>query len=131
MAKIVTAAVIEDGGRVLLARRAKGQAHAGFWEFPGGKLEAGETEQACLARELFEEFGIRAAVLSHLCDSLYEYDRGAILLRAYRCAVLSGTPVLRVHDRILWAAKEALPGYALTPADRPIAEMLSREGAIS
>ncbi len=128
MARVVTAAVMVEHGRVLVARRAKGQSNAGKWEFPGGKLEPGETEQACLERELMEELGIEVTVGDFVQDSMYRYERGEILLRAYHVSRTGGEIRLTVHDEVRWVPVEALPQMDLTPADRPIA-MALLEGA--
>ncbi len=123
--KEVTAAIIAREGRILLLRRAPGQKHAGFWEFPGGKTEPGETPQACLARELQEELGIAGQVGAHLMDSPYAYPGGAINLRAFWFTWQRGELQLRVHDAAAWCLPAELPRYALTPADIPVAEALA------
>ncbi len=123
--KEVTAAVIAREGRILLLRRAPGQKHAGAWEFPGGKTEPGETPQDGLARELREELGIDGQVGEHILDSPYDYPGGAINLRAYRFIWLAGEMQLRVHDAAAWCLPAELTGYALTPADVPVAEYLA------
>ncbi len=126
--KDVTAAVIAREGRILILRRAPGQKHAGFWEFPGGKVEPGETAEACLARELQEELGISGQVGSHIMDSPYAYPGGAINLRAFRFDWGGGELHLRVHDAAAWCLPCELPGYALTPADIPVAQALAEAG---
>ncbi len=123
--KEVTAAVIRREGRILLLRRATGQKHAGSWEFPGGKTEPGETPEACLARELLEELGITGQVGAHLIDSPYDYPGGSINLRAYNFCWEGGAMQLRVHDAAAWCLPSELAGYALTPADIPVAEFLA------
>ncbi len=123
--KEVTAAVIAREGRILLLRRAPGQKHAGFWEFPGGKTEEGETPQACLERELQEELGITGETGAHIMDSPYAYPGGAINLRAYHFHWRGGELQLRVHDAAAWCLPQELPAYALTPADIPVAQALA------
>ena len=119
----VTAAIVIRDGRVLIARRAPGQKNAGMWEFPGGKVEAGETDERCLEREMFEEFGITGRTLSHVADSLYIYGAQGegILLCAYVFAWQDGAFELRVHDEIRWADARELCEVGLTPADIEIA----------
>ena len=124
--KEVTAAVIRREGRILLLRRAAGQNHAGSWEFPGGKTEPGETPQACLERELREELGIEGRTGAHLVDSPYDYPGGAINLRAFEFAWTGGEMELRVHDAAAWCLPAELAGYALAPADIPVAAFLAR-----
>lgn len=121
MAKIVTAAILVRQGRALAARRAPGQAHEGKWEFPGGKLETGETEEMCLEREMREEFGIRGKTGPHFADSLYAYEKGEILLRAYLFDWQQGEMIPTVHDKLLWAGAGQIETLDFTPADVPIA----------
>lgn len=86
---VVTAAIICDRDQVLLTRRGPGERHAGFWEFPGGKLHLGETLQECLERELFEELGVRSIVGSVICTSDFSYDHGTIRLVALETTIES------------------------------------------
>ncbi len=120
----VTAAVIYNNGKVLLTRRAPGEKHAGWWEFPGGKIEEGETPQMCLARELLEELEIETVIGNLKGESIFEYETGAIHLEAYEATILSGELTLHVHDEYQWVSVEKLKEFKLLPADRPIAEQL-------
>jgi 8-oxo-dGTP diphosphatase len=88
--KSVTAAIIKRDGRYLLARRAPRENLAGFWEFPGGKIEANETPEDCLIRELREELQLETRVLEHFCNSVYQYEKGAINLMTCRTKILDG-----------------------------------------
>jgi len=119
----VTAAIVLKDKRVLVARRAQGQKNAGMWEFPGGKVESGETDEVCLEREMYEEFGVNGKTLDHVTDSRYVYGAQgeSILLCAYVFEWLSGDFELRVHDDIRWADAQELERLALSPADVPIA----------
>jgi mutator protein MutT len=80
---VVTAAIIQRNDFVLLARRSCGQKLAGFWEFPGGKVEVGETPESCLVRELDEELGIEVEVHRKFAESLHQYDHGDFRIIAY------------------------------------------------
>ena len=122
---VVTAAIIRNGDKVLISRRMPGQRMAGYWEFPGGKIEAGESFQSCLERELMEEFKITAKAGKQIAESVYHDDYGTIRLVALSTDILAGKPVLTVHDRIAWVLPEDLLNYQLAPADIPIAEKLS------
>lgn len=122
--KTVTAAIIFDGGKVLICRRGPAEALAGSWEFPGGKVEEGETLQECLARELWEELGIRTRVLEVIAESEYHYDHGAIRLVGLRTEVLGGRIATTVHDAVEWVDIPRLTSYNLAPADVPIAVRL-------
>jgi len=123
----VTAAILVHEKKVLIARRGPGGNHPGKWEFPGGKVENGESPEACLARELKEEFDIAVEVENFFAESTYTYDHGTIRLLAYRTRWCSGVIRLLAHDRVAWVAPEDLPGYDLLPADVPLAERLGRE----
>jgi len=125
--KIVTAAIIRDENDFLIARRAPGQTHAGFWEFPGGKLEEGETPEQCLSRELEEEFGISARIGDFFFENIHSYAGGTILLKAYRVESYTGEICATVHDKIEWVESKLLLDHDLLPADIPIAAELHRQ----
>lgn len=122
----VTAAIIRKGDTVLLTRRKQGQRMAGYWEFPGGKLEEGETLQACLEREILEELGWKIQVGEIVATNIHSYERGDIYLVAMNAVILSGAPVLTVHDTMEWISAARLLEYQLAPADIPIAEELMK-----
>jgi 8-oxo-dGTP diphosphatase len=115
---IVTAAVIRDGERVLIARRESGHL-AGKWEFPGGKLEPGESPEQCLAREIREELGIEVCVGDIFAVVYHEYEFGPILLLAYECK-LAGKNALPQGDGVRWVSREDLEEFDFAPADLPI-----------
>jgi 8-oxo-dGTP diphosphatase len=122
--RIVTAAIIIEAPNVLITRRAPTEKLAGYWEFPGGKLEYGETLQKCLERELFEELGIQTAVSAVLAESIYHYDGGSIRLIGLETKILEGDIQLTVHDAAEWVHLEKLLELKLAPADIPIAEII-------
>lgn len=124
----VTAAVMEKDGRVLIARRKRGDRMADKWEFPGGKIERGETPEACLRREMLEEFGIDVAVGPLVGRSLHAYPQGEIDLMAYRVTHLSGDFLLHDHEEILWVRPDEMNSYDFSAADIPIAKILMRAG---
>ena len=120
----VTAGVIIDGHKVLIARRSSTENFAGGWEFPGGKLEQGKTEQECLARELREELGIDVEV-GDLCERVFhDYGTFRINLLAYYCTIVGGSLAMTVHDKYQWVEVGRLLEYDLLPADVPIARRL-------
>jgi len=126
--KIVTAAVIQRGDRILIAKRKHGKLHAGNWEFPGGTLEEGETCEECLKRELWEELAVRAEVGEFICSSEYEYTpEWTIRLMAFRATVISGVFNLNDHDEIRWVKPTELGDYEFPEADRPIIQRLLTE----
>ncbi|MCK5148186.1 (deoxy)nucleoside triphosphate pyrophosphohydrolase [bacterium] len=124
--KIVTCAVIFRNSSVLLARRRSGQSNEGYWEFPGGKIEDGETPQACLEREIFEELGIKCKAGRIIAESNYVYSTGTIRLIAMETEIFSDEFILSVHDRVQWISIDRLQEYLLTPADIPIAEIVQK-----
>ncbi|WP_370362893.1 (deoxy)nucleoside triphosphate pyrophosphohydrolase [Mucilaginibacter flavidus] len=95
---LVTAAIIRKEQHILIARRAQGRHLEGFWEFPGGKIEPGETPEACLKREVYEELGIQIMVDSFIMENQHDYPDKRISLQAYYCSFLSGTIRLLDHD---------------------------------
>jgi len=120
----VVAAVIKRGNRFLIARRAAHKAMPGKWEFPGGKVEAGESLEAALEREIFEEFGVRIRTGHYLTTAVHEYRDFTIELIAYYADYLEGEFSLTDHDRIAWVRKEDFPDYDLAEADLPVVHKL-------
>jgi 8-oxo-dGTP diphosphatase len=120
----VTAGIMERDGKILVARRKPGKHMGGKWEFPGGKMEAGETPQQTLARELEEELAVRAEVGGFLCSAAWEGDGLSLELLVYRVLSLEGEPVLREHQEIRWVEPGALGALDLADSDRKVAEEL-------
>ncbi|MDU4961808.1 MAG: (deoxy)nucleoside triphosphate pyrophosphohydrolase [Sporomusaceae bacterium] len=116
----VAVAVVINAGRCLIARRAPGRHLAGFWEFPGGKLEGGETPACCLQRELLEELAIEVAVDAFIAESCFTYESVRVRLLAYTARWESGSLTLRVHDDYAWVDAAAMTDYRWPPANAPI-----------
>jgi 8-oxo-dGTP diphosphatase len=114
---VVVAAVVIREGRVLLTRRAEGKHLAGMWEFPGGKLEDGESPEEALVRECREECGIEIEVAEILEVTHHRYPEKNLLLLFYRCALRSGEVRHLEVDEHAWVAPEDLGSYPLPPAD--------------
>ncbi|MDD2804018.1 MAG: (deoxy)nucleoside triphosphate pyrophosphohydrolase [Elusimicrobiales bacterium] len=125
--KQVTAAVIEKEGKILLAQRRRGDALGGKWEFPGGKLEPGETPEECLRRELREEFGVETKIGRFVCSSKFEYKHLPIELLVYRAEHLAGEFRLNEHDALAWVDLAGLAAYDLSAADIPVVKVLIEE----
>jgi len=120
----VTAGIIEQEGRILIARRRPGKHMGNKWEFPGGKIEPGETPQESLARELEEELALRAVVGTFLCSTSWEGDGISLELLVYRVDSVEGVPVLCEHQEIRWVTPAELPAFDLADSDRRVAEAL-------
>ena len=117
---IVAAAVVIESGRVLLTQRVEGQHLAGLWEFPGGKLERGESSEEALVRECREECGIEIEVAEILDVTFHRYPEKDVLLLFYRCLLVSGeVRHLQVADHA-WVAPKELDRYDLPPADQRV-----------
>lgn len=124
---LVAAVVLVDAdGRVLLAQRPAGKAMAGLWEFPGGKVDPGETPEAALIRELAEELGIdvAASCLAPFTFASHGYPDFHLLMPLYVCRRWSGIPVAREGQRLRWVRPSRLADYPMPPADKPLVAML-------
>jgi len=119
--KVVTAAIIMRDHKVLLTRRGPSGQLAGYWEFPGGKIEDGESLADCLKRELMEELGVLSVIGEIFAESEYHYDHGSFLLIAMYVRLLSDELKLTVHDQAEWVSVADLHTYRLAQADIPIA----------
>jgi 8-oxo-dGTP diphosphatase len=124
----VAAGVLVRGNRLFIARRGPGQRHAGLWEFPGGKVDPGETPEQALRREWVEELDVAVSVGAFLfaseADARPGSDADRIRLHFYRVECAGGDPRLLEHDRMAWATIAELADYPLAPADVPFAEAL-------
>lgn len=121
----VAAAIIEnEQGLLLIARRKPEKSQGGLWEFPGGKLEEGESPEACLRRELMEEMGIEIAVQKRFGVNEHSYGAIRIELAAYEAKLVAGEIKLIDHDEYRWVRKERLADYSFAPADIKFVAML-------
>ncbi len=130
----VVAGIVIEGGAVLLARRAEGQLFAGKWEFPGGKVEPGETFEAALDREFTEELGVGAQAFREYHRIRYRNTLGReVRVRFYLARRGPGIPRPLEVAEVVWVAGPDLPGYEFIPANRPVMERLTadlREGRL-
>jgi len=127
MIKVAAAFLIHDE-KVFIARRAPSHPLAGKWEFPGGKVEAGESVRACLARELAEEFGIKVAVGAFAAEAIHRREKKTFHILVHRTFWLAGDIVPVDHDRWAWAGPDELLEYDLLPADVELARHLLVNG---
>lgn len=119
-------ALIDVDGRILLAQRPEGKSMAGLWEFPGGKVEPGETPEAALIRELDEELGINTwqSCLAPLTFASHGYDDFHLLMPVFACRKWEGTPHPKEGQTLAWARVRELRDYPMPPADIPLIAML-------
>lgn len=116
----VVAAIIEKNGKILLAQRDADSDQAGLWEFPGGKVEPGESQPQALARELDEELGIVASVGDYVATNPWQQTERVIRLHAWRVEAFSGELQNRCHADFVWVTPEQAFDYPLAPADVPL-----------
>ena len=123
---VVAVALIDTDGRVLLAQRPAGKSLAGLWEFPGGKVELGETPEAALIRELSEELGIetKSSCLAPLTFPSHSYDDFHLLMPLFACRRWQGIPTPREGQNLAWARAQELRNYEMPPADIPLIPIL-------
>lgn len=122
--KKVIAGVILQGNKVLLAQRAGPGKLCGLWEFPGGKVEEGETERECLQRELLEELAIKIEVAGYVGSSFFVDNGVNYEMKAYLVTSFIGAPVLHEHQQIKWVSLPELSCYPMPDPDKPIVDML-------
>lgn len=122
--KKIAAAIIEKEGRILIARRGKQDELLGKWEFPGGKVEQGETLEQCLKRELMEELGINAEVGEYVTSSTFMHKDNLYEMCMFRVPSFEGLIQLHEHQEIKWVARQDLPNYDYPDPDLPIVSML-------
>lgn len=123
---VVAVALVDADGRVLIAQRPEGKAMAGLWEFPGGKVEAGERPEDALIRELAEELGItvKEACLAPFTFASHSYDSFHLLMPLYVCRRWEGIPSPRHHVALKWVRPRDMSGYPMPAADLPLIPML-------
>jgi len=123
---VVAVALLDADNRVLLTQRPEGKPMAGLWEFPGGKVHAGETPEAALIRELHEELGIdiRASCIAPLTFASHSYEKFHLLMPLYVCRQWRGRLTARENQNMAWVRARKLRDYPMPPADVPLIPVL-------
>ena len=123
---VAAAALVDIDGRVLIAQRPQGRSMAGLWEFPGGKVHAGETPEAALVRELQEELGIdtRQSCLAPVAFASHAYEDFHLLMPLFACRTWRGNPEGREGQQIAWVRPARLADYPMPAADQPLVAQL-------
>ena len=126
MVLVAACALLDEDGRVLLTRRPQGKPMAGLWEFPGGKVDAGETPEVALIRELREELGItvQARCLAPLTFASHSYESFHLLMPLYVCRRWEGDVEPLEGQEIAWVRSDKLQSYEMPPADIPLIPIL-------
>lgn len=123
----VTAAIIRDGDKVLICQRPKGKSCELLWEFPGGKIEPGETDEHCLIRECQEELGIIIKVLSVSSEVTFNYPQRTVHINFYICEIVDGTLQKKEHNDIRWVSPDQFYKFDFCPADNQVISIIESE----
>lgn len=123
----VVAAILKKDNKILIAKKKQGKPLAGYWEFPGGKVEKQETQEEALIRELKEEMDIKIEINDYIGESIYDYgDNKIVSLKGYTAIIESGNINLSDHDEYRWVTLEEIKGYKIAPADIPLIDFMKR-----
>lgn len=123
----VVGAVIESNNKILCAQRGPDKSLGNLWEFPGGKIEAGETKREALEREIKEELLCSIEVNERITTTRYEYDFGFVTLTTFHCKLISGVPTLTEHIDVKWLPISDLKSLNWAPADLPAIDLLTQQ----
>ncbi|MGT2926676.1 (deoxy)nucleoside triphosphate pyrophosphohydrolase [Streptococcus cuniculipharyngis] len=123
---VVAAAILKEG-KYFCAQRPKGKSLADFWEFPGGKLEQGESPKVALVREIKEEFDADIEILDYVNEASYDYDFGTVVMMTFEARLLSETLTLLEHQDSKWLEPHQLRTLNWAPVDRPAVNLLSKK----
>ncbi|WP_018143215.1 (deoxy)nucleoside triphosphate pyrophosphohydrolase [Alloscardovia criceti] len=121
--RVVAAAIIQDG-KIFCAQRPEGKDLAGFWEFPGGKIEAHEAPEEALKREIREEFGADIEVLDYINEASFDYAFGTVVMKTYYARLIQGPLTLLEHQDSTWLEPQSLHTLEWAPVDRAAVEIV-------
>lgn len=123
---VVAAAIIKED-KIFCAQRPEGKSLAGYWEFPGGKLEIGESPEEALIREIKEEFDADIEIIDYVNEASYDYDFGTVIMKTFRAKLLSDKLELLEHQDSKWLTSEELKTLEWAPVDIPAVEILRKK----
>lgn len=123
---VVAAAIIKED-KIFCAQRPEGKSLAGYWEFPGGKLEIGESPEEALIREIKEEFDTDIEIIDYVNEASYDYDFGTVIMKTFRAKLLSDKLELLEHQDSKWLTSEELNTLEWAPVDIPAVEILRKK----
>ncbi len=123
----VAVAIVEHQGKILISQRTEDQTLSGHWEFPGGKIDLGETVEACVVRELKEELDIEVKPKKKVWDVTYDYPDRTIELSFFICDWVGGEPKSMENQTFKWVAQDELTQYTFPPANKELIEKLSKK----
>lgn len=121
----VTAAIMREQGKFLICQRAKDDELPMLWEFPGGKLEKGETLEQCIVREIMEELSLEIKVISIYEKTIYQFNQMEVHFTFFNVEIISGDIILNVHNDAKWVLAKDIKNYEFMPPDIEIAQRLS------
>lgn len=127
LVKVVGAIIENENNEILCALRSPDMSLPNLWEFPGGKLEAGESYKEAIEREIMEELGCSVRFIDIFNDNTHEYDAFIVNLVTVKCILVSGTPTASEHSKLIWLKRENLNSLKWAPADIPAVEDLIEE----
>lgn len=125
--KVVGAIIENDNNEILCALRSPRMTLPNMWEFPGGKIEAGETLKEAIEREIKEELNCEVEFIDSFNDNTHEYDKFIVNLITVKCRLVSGIPTVSEHSKLIWLHRENLLSLKWAPADIPAVEQLAAE----
>lgn len=124
MINVVAAVIMDDNNRILITQRNLKKSQGGLWEFPGGKIENGETKEQAIVREIKEELDVNIRADQYIDEKVFNYPEKDINLIAIKCSILDGNIVLKEHEDAKWVTSDELVNYNFAPADEFIVNTL-------
>lgn len=124
MINVVAAVIMDDNNRILITQRNLKKSQGGLWEFPGGKIENGETREEAIIREIKEELDVNIKADQYIDEKVFNYPEKDINLIAIKCSIINGKILLKEHEDAKWVTSEELNNYNFAPADIFIVDRL-------